>query len=336
MDAPQLGGAGPARAALRALTLTVPFQVVHENEDRFQLDKPMTEDDVEELVRLSMAKLEDADAPSMQTIRMQVEFDDAYVRDEDEAAEARKWRDKRLRALQRDIIAAELGPTGGMETLTTLYRLIFQLLLTDAGAGKVQDKAVEREVAAAMESVFPRVGLKTFMDLSNVDKKNQLQELARIVLGIRLFNRDIGKGGAGVEDVPRFAAEEAAQLVRTGPAAAAALLSSRGCPQVGDISSEAERASDVCTAYTDVLVFAHSSRPEDATEAMIAEWKVELTNRRQYTSFLYALLDEVQGAAGAVEEARDGFKREMEELKKCKADLPLPCPGPGGIVPPLT
>jgi len=41
----------------------------------------------------------------------------------------------------------------------------------------------------------------------------QLHELANIVLGIRLFNRHIGKGGAGIKDVPRIAAELVASLV---------------------------------------------------------------------------------------------------------------------------
>jgi len=49
-------------------------------------------------------------------------------------------------------------------------------------------KAVEREVAAALESVFPRVGLRAFVSLTPNEKGAQLQELASIVMGIRLFN----------------------------------------------------------------------------------------------------------------------------------------------------
>ena len=46
-----------------------------------------------------------------------------------------------------------------------------------------------REIAAALESVFPRIGLKAFTALPQEDKTAQLNELANIVLGIRLFNR---------------------------------------------------------------------------------------------------------------------------------------------------
>ena len=39
-----------------------------------------------------------------------------------------------------------------------------------------------------------------FMALTLVDKEKQLKELSAIVTGIRLFNRDCGKGGEGIDD----------------------------------------------------------------------------------------------------------------------------------------
>ena len=38
------------------------------------------------------------------------------------------------------------------------------------------------------------------MALSKLDKEKQLRELTSIVTGIRLFNRDCGKGGEGIDD----------------------------------------------------------------------------------------------------------------------------------------
>ena len=58
---------------------------------------------------------------------------------------------------------------------------------------------IEREVAAALESVLPRAGLRPFVSLTTPEKVAQLCELSNIVIGIRLFNRDIGKGGVGLE-----------------------------------------------------------------------------------------------------------------------------------------
>lgn len=53
---------------------------------------------------------------------------------------------------------------------------------------------------AALQSVFPQTELGTFMIMSKKDKQQQLQELTNIVTGIRLFNRNSGKGGEGIDD----------------------------------------------------------------------------------------------------------------------------------------
>ncbi len=53
---------------------------------------------------------------------------------------------------------------------------------------------------AALQSVFPQAELGTFMALSKLDKEKQLRELTSIVTGIRLFNKECGKGGAGIDD----------------------------------------------------------------------------------------------------------------------------------------
>ena len=53
---------------------------------------------------------------------------------------------------------------------------------------------------AALQSVFPQTELGMFMALSLDDKQKQLRELSSIVAGIRLFNRDCGKGGEGIDD----------------------------------------------------------------------------------------------------------------------------------------
>lgn len=55
-------------------------------------------------------------------------------------------------------------------------------------------------VAAALQSVFPQTELGTFMSLTKRDKERQLNELTLIVTGIRLFNRECGKGGEGIDD----------------------------------------------------------------------------------------------------------------------------------------
>ena len=54
--------------------------------------------------------------------------------------------------------------------------------------------------AAALQSVFPQTELATFQTLHKRDKERQLLELSMLVTGIRLFNKDAGKGGEGIDD----------------------------------------------------------------------------------------------------------------------------------------
>lgn len=53
-------------------------------------------------------------------------------------------------------------------------------------------------VAAALQSVFPQSELSTFMSLLKQDKEEQLKELTLIVSGIRLFNKNNGRGGEAI------------------------------------------------------------------------------------------------------------------------------------------
>ena len=55
-------------------------------------------------------------------------------------------------------------------------------------------------VAAALQSVFPQTELGRFMSLSKRDKERLLLELTMIVTGIRLYNKECGKGGEGIDD----------------------------------------------------------------------------------------------------------------------------------------
>jgi hypothetical protein len=57
---------------------------------------------------------------------------------------------------------------------------------------------IEREVAEALESVLPTAELRPFVSLTEIEKFFKLVELSNIVIGIRLFNRDIDKGGVGL------------------------------------------------------------------------------------------------------------------------------------------
>lgn len=75
---------------------------------------------------------------------------------------------------QRAILGAGVKAADDFDARTALYRQIFSFVMTHAGAQGPPDADVQREVAAALESVFPRVGLKAFVSLSSEDKSSQV------------------------------------------------------------------------------------------------------------------------------------------------------------------
>ena len=191
----------------------------------FGLTKELTSKAVNRLVSLATQRLLEKDAPSLETLKMQVGFDCVYVALEDDLARRQLQRKESVRSMAKAIVATLPRSGADFDALTSLYRMVFAYLMahfdaardlppgklagwsgnsgaagtpatgTEAaavaalgglsgggGAASGKDRNVEREVAAALESVFPRIGVKSFVMLSPAQKTQQLAEMAHIVL----------------------------------------------------------------------------------------------------------------------------------------------------------
>eukprot|EP00949_MAST-11_sp_MAST-11-sp1_P001468 g1468.t1 len=278
------------------LAALVARTTVYDNPDLFKLDAELTDDDVEDLIDMCVARLTEEDSPSLETIKIQVAFDLSYVQHADTVEQAKQLRATKLANLTSTILDAKVKSVGDFESLTDLYRQIFAFLMVHAGKEQAGDHAVEREVAAALESVFPRIGLKSFISMSRREKESQLSELASIVLGIRLFNREIGKGGAGIKDIASLATAEVKDLVQI-------------------LQGESDRLSSLCQDYADVLDYAWRAKPDGINEQMTKRWQDELTNRRQFLYNVQSVLEDAVGSQQKIQSTLDEFSREMSDLK---------------------
>ncbi len=80
---------------------------------------------------------------------------------------------------------------------------------------------------AAVESVFPLSSVARFLTLDEGDRQRQIDELARITLGICLYNRHAGKGGGrALPPATQAHLSQAARLQRDLARQAAALAAS--------------------------------------------------------------------------------------------------------------
>lgn len=148
-------------------------------------------------MQICVERLMDSRSPALDTVKMQVYFDMNYTTRADFLEEHRRVLESRLQPVIREITDSRARTR---EELESLYRKIVSAVLLRSGLGSPTDIAVVREATAALQSVFPQTELGTFMSLVKRDKERQLQELTMIVTGIRLFNKECGKGGEGIDD----------------------------------------------------------------------------------------------------------------------------------------
>ncbi|XP_043746403.1 cilia- and flagella-associated protein 206 isoform X2 [Cervus elaphus] len=178
--------------------------VVLDPSNGFNTDRTLTKSDVQKLVKLCVNRLLDSKNPSLDTIKMQVYFDLNYTSREEFLEEHHRVIESRLSSVSREITDSRAC---AREELESLYRKIVSYVLLRSGLGSPTDIKIVREATAALQSVFPQTELGTFLTLSKKDKECQLKELTMIVTGIRLFNRDCGKGGEGIDDLPAILQE---------------------------------------------------------------------------------------------------------------------------------
>lgn len=265
-------------------------------------------------------------------MKMQVDYDKSFITEEQKAQQAVRLRNKMVAGHKMSIVDVQIADGNDFEALTVLYRKIFRFLLDFIHPMKGEDKVLEREVAAALESVFPRIGLKAFAMLSYEEKNEQLMELARIILGIRLFNKDQGRGGAGISNLDNDAFVLCNELTK-------------------ELSGEVDAFTDATTRYEKAIVNANRLARKQAREAklirdmadeddpddksstfgfnkpslgssakMITRWSDELTNRRQYLSFLQTLQEEMHLHSTKITQLHESISGELANIKKLVSD----------------
>jgi hypothetical protein len=278
----------PLLAAFTARCISLEFS------DRFDFERGLSLDNEQELVRMTMELAASLDNPIFDTIKMQVTFESLY------ATELQKIRKKasKLETQNSQLLdhIVEIGTNIQSNTqVASLYRSIFKLLLANSGVDPSKiDRTVEREVAAALESVFPQAGLNAFNMMNVEEKRKQIKEIISIVLGIRLFNLEIKKGGAGLVDVPGLALSEVNALFH-------------------QIESEASQINDQCYTYVDILNL--ERKVPGTIAASVDRLQAELTNRRQYVLLLHQLQHEVLESLDVVKNTQQRLADDLEQLK---------------------
>jgi hypothetical protein len=265
--------------------------VVLDPDNDFNVDRSLTKEDVRKLVEVCVEKLMDKVSPSLDTVKMQVYFDMNYTSREEFLEEHRRVLESRLQPVVREITDSRARTRDEFEGL---YRKIVSCTLLRSGLGSPTDITVVREATAALQSVFPQTELGNFMQLTKLNKERQLKELSHIVTGIRLFNRDGGKGGQGIDDLPTILHEAIPATIQS-------------------IENELKETTELVYKYTAIIE--HATKGNYREEIPLNLIKQAEINCRQHEVFLRMLLHDSRVCAEYVQELELKFGEQLGQLK---------------------
>mmetsp|Transcript_50690 Transcript_50690/g.91275 ORF Transcript_50690/g.91275 Transcript_50690/m.91275 type:complete len:633 (-) Transcript_50690:152-2050(-) len=272
----------------------------------FFSERSIDEHDAKVVVEEAAKKILSKEELGIASLRLQAGYEAAFSEiqqgSQKKQAQAKVAEDKSLNWISK--FQAKFDQD--FDTLTVLYKQIYQFLLLrcsgpSGDAAPTKDPAVEREVAAALESVFPRVGLRSFVALTPAEKAAQLQELAGIVLGIRLFNQHQKKGGAGLPNIH-------------------GVQERLNCQQLmAQLHKEAEDLADLTRDYADFVVLAMKppkGRTWDVTpsEEEIIRAQQDLLYHRQYLCYLLNLQDDLAASLERLAKEQSNLREELADI----------------------
>ncbi|XP_075196264.1 cilia- and flagella-associated protein 206 isoform X3 [Anomaloglossus baeobatrachus] len=223
---------------------------------------------------------------------MQVYFDMNYTTRGEFLDEHHRVLESRLAPVCREITDSRARIA---EELESLYRKIVSYVLLRSGLGSPTDIKVVREATAALQSIFPHTELGTFLSLVKKDKERQLKELTMIVTGIRLFNKDCGKGGEGIDDLPNVLKEAIPATTK-------------------HIDSELQSSREMIYRYTALIEDMYSKKHKSSL-LDLNQLKEALYNARQHEALLNILLSDVITCAQQLDVMDKQYGAQMEQLK---------------------
>ncbi|KAL2913743.1 hypothetical protein HK105_206759 [Polyrhizophydium stewartii] len=269
----------------------------------FRIEQELSRDEVDRLIELCIEKITATDDPVQETVRMQVYFDTNFPAQNDFLHKEKLTRIDACSSLLKEILDVKSKSISAYENL---YRKIVSYVLLRTHVGNATDVRVVREATAALESVFPQSELNAFVSLSRGEKEAQLNGLAQLVTGIRLFNKQLGKGGESIEKLPELCASELRELT---------IL----------LHEHTQRTEQLVQQYKAALDYADSTPNSEIHSDFANRIRAGLVFRRQYLIYLDALQEQVMKSRQTLVSIGERFDDGMRELKMtCKSKTAVP------------
>ncbi|KAJ3220411.1 hypothetical protein HDU67_000078 [Dinochytrium kinnereticum] len=271
--------------------------VVLDPRNDFRIERELSKEEVQRLISMCVEKITELNSPVMETVKMQVYFDTTFPAQADYL-----HREKMSR------IASCSGVLREITEIKTKNVAVYEVsyILLKSYVGSPTDIRIIREATAALESVFPQSELSAFISLSRGEKEAQLNGLSQLVTGIRLFNKQLGKGGEAVDDVIELCASELQELT-------------------SEVGIQTAKTEDDIQLYLATLDSAAKSVNPKLNNSLLERVRSTLVFKRQYLMYLDALQEQLERTRQSLSKLGENFDEIIRDLKStCKAKTAVP------------
>lgn len=301
---------------------------------------PLTQKDIDEIIVESSDKICEKDSPNMSTIKMQISFESIrlftlkkiQLKEIELMRKAKEFRDTYILRLPD-----EKPSCNNNLFFTELYNNIMRYvqfkntIVIDLDIHKKEmsiptTTLIDHRIISAVESAFPKSGLKSFILLSTDIKKKQIEELCDVVLGIRLFNKECWNDGSSTSSNNNGGSRNTSEIESLDKIC---LFESEDL--MDRLKMEMDIADAQCQRYNSLKRYLKKKKKmnnnnkndcdddcgKKEMEKKALRWKDELTNKRQYLSFLRLLHDEISVITKSkILKLKQSYSSTMENLSE--------------------
>ncbi|KAI9327436.1 hypothetical protein BDR26DRAFT_940492 [Obelidium mucronatum] len=293
----------PVHAVSDTLAAFFVRAVVLDQRNEFHIERELSKEDVERLINECVNKITSTNNIVSETIKMQVYFDSIFPAQADYLHREKMTRIANCSTILREITEVK---SKNISIYEGLYRKIVSYVILRSHVGNATDIRVIREATAALESVFPQSELSAFISLSRAEKEAQLNGLTQLVTGIRLFNKQLGKGGETVDDLIALCATELQEISK-------------------ELGVQMEDTEATIQSFMAVLDYSEKDTTGELTETEQAMTKSGIVFYRQYLMYLDALHEQLGRTKDALAQIGERFDETIRDLKAtCKAKTAVP------------
>ncbi|KAI9012746.1 hypothetical protein BC832DRAFT_589731 [Gaertneriomyces semiglobifer] len=274
--------------------------VVLDPTNGFRIEHELAKDEVERLIKLCVDRITAVDSPVMATVRMQVYFDTNFPAQADFLHSENVQRATACGPLLREIVEVK---TKAIPVYEALYRKIVSYLLLSSHVGSPTDMRVVRETTGTHFGISE---LSAFISLPRQEKEAQLSGLAKLVTGIRLFNKMLGKGGEGIDDLPKLCNDQIDELSSI----------------VGDLTRDTEETIQTYLALAD---YADTAPRPELGNLSLPKLRSAIVFRRELLIYVDALQEQTMDSRQTLSDLANKFEEVVRDLKiTCRAKTAVP------------